>query len=205
MRKQIQTIQEDVIDSLKNVLDRIHKWRGTDYVSYLKTALYGTQEFEYLKRVVGFNLNGKPNLKYGITQEILDLVHDDWMQVTDKEILKSDGLGFMVTDIIYDLLDGKTLDTQNMGSLDYWYNTKFKERVDLEHLLDLYYQLLIKDVEKKIRTVGKLDPKDAIRYIVTFFKGTKYENSRYASSIGRTKNSNDDDELRDMGDTLNKR
>lgn len=159
--------------SLVQTLQRIHKYRDTSFDSYMKTALYNTEEFKHLYHKAGFRITGKPDPQNGITQEIIDTIREDWLAITDAELKRSSSLKHIVSTLVMEILTRKIpLSDKVVNNILDSYKYNFEERVEFAKFKDLLHEALENDLKKRNKKNPNLY-KDIKVIVANVFKGTR--------------------------------
>jgi hypothetical protein len=156
-----------------------------------------TPEFRHLSKVSGVRLNGTVELQHGITQDIIDVIYDDWMQITDSDIKKSSAMSSMVIDVKFELLRNKeTLSSDLVKRFMSSYERDLKVRVKFDRFVRLFFEVLVAELVKsgkksnayaKVLATSPKNTKEAEKAlsmvlqekVKKFFKGTPFGERDY--------------------------
>lgn len=160
-------------------LQRIHKYRSSSWSTYFQTAILNTEEFKQLGRIVGVKLDGKEDIPNGITQEVIDTIKKDWLDISDAEIKRSDTVSYIISDIRWEIhKKAIPINPKMMSGFMEKYNYNFKDRVDFNRFLKLLYEelanSLLKDMKKAISYNKDMD-KTVPEIVRRIFAGTVFE------------------------------
>jgi hypothetical protein len=168
-------IPKDLVPTLQS----IHKYRPSSWDTYFKTCILNTAEFKHLGNIVGIKLNGILDIEHGITQEVIDTIKKDWMDISDVEIKRSQSISSMITDVRFAMMTKKTpIEDKKISEFQSKYDSDFKERVDFQRFLKLFYEVLgtelLKNMKKSPSYTKDMD-KTMPEIIRRLFVGTQFE------------------------------
>lgn len=165
------------------IANACHKYRGKcTYESYLKTVLMNTKEYGSMAKY-GMSIF-KQKLETDVPKAVQEYIFNDWLQITDSEIKRSDFFKYLNTDLEYGILTKKPM---RPASIESSYQRYFVDEetgavaVDIERLKKLapavFLQALKKKNKKKRSPLTDTDIMDLIDtvYFGMLLKGTILE------------------------------
>lgn len=169
------------------LLQKLHKWRGGDFKSYLITFINNTPKYSALIRTDAYKANNWAsqlsidNWEYGkeikgIPKDVIETVRKDWMNVSDVEIKPV--FKYASTDIYKAITsEDKKVNDLFIKNIQNKYDSDFKGRVSMDKFKDVFYKVVLSDLKSKFKKYGREFDAKAIENVIrsVVLKGTILE------------------------------
>lgn len=163
--------------SVVQTLQAVHKFRGYDFMTYLKTVIYNSEDFVHLKKIPGHKITGIPDPENGITAEIIAYIRQDWAEITDIEIKRNKAFKYSLMDV-KGIISGREKASDIVAEIIKIYEDKFKDRVDIKRFKKLWFAFLISGFKKEAKKNSKYDEYTDEKRLSELFKGTLLESKK---------------------------
>ena len=169
------------------LLSRIHKWRSSDFRSYLITFFNNTPKYAALIETDaykcnnwGSELSGRNGWEYGdeikgIPVEVIETVRKDWMNISDVEIKPV--FKYSTTGLYAAIGNHEKIDDRYIKQLQKTYDDKFDGRLSMEKFKAIYYKVVLSGLKKDAKKYNKPFDAKAIENVLrqVILKGTILE------------------------------